>query len=106
MTQWTYLNAEQTVAHRTFGGRAYESRLVSAIELADGEEILPFVPDLQALASQARDQRNRLLTASDWTQGADAPQTLKDAWAPYRQALRDVPQQAGFPSSITWPTKP
>jgi len=28
------------------------------------------------------------------------------AWATYRQALRDVPQQAGFPSDINWPTTP
>jgi hypothetical protein len=106
MTQWTYSNAEQTVAHRTFGGAARESRLVSAIELADGEEIAPFVPDLQEMALRARGQRNQLLTESDWTQAADVPQALKDVWAPYRQALRDVPQQAGFPTDIVWPTKP
>jgi hypothetical protein len=32
--------------------------------------------------------------------------TMTDAMAAYRQALRDVPQQAGFPQTITWPTKP
>lgn len=105
MTQWTYSNAEQTVAHREVDGM-FESRLAFAIELADGEEIAPFVPDLQALASQVRDRRNQLLTESDWTQAADVPQSLKDAWAPYRQALRDVPQQTGFPTDIVWPTKP
>ena len=30
----------------------------------------------------------------------------QDAWAAYRQALLDVPQQAGFPNDVTWPTKP
>ena len=53
-----------------------------------------------------RNERNALLTASDWTQAADVPQTTKDAWATYRQALRDVPQQAGFPTNVTWPQKP
>lgn len=30
----------------------------------------------------------------------------QQAWADYRQALLDVPQQEGFPETITWPTKP
>ena len=53
-----------------------------------------------------RQQRNALLASSDWTQAADVPQATKDAWATYRQALRDVPQQAGFPENVTWPQKP
>lgn len=52
-----------------------------------------------------RNQRNYLLSASDWTQIADAPVDAT-AWAAYRQALRDVPAQAGFPYNVTWPTKP
>ncbi len=54
----------------------------------------------------ARSKRNKLLAASDWTQNADIPQSVKDLWQPYRQALRDVPQQAGFPETIDWPTPP
>ena len=49
--------------------------------------------------------RNGLLSESDWTQIADSP-VDKDAWATYRQELRDVPSQAGFPENVTWPTKP
>ena len=56
-------------------------------------------------ATNARNQRDTLLTQTDWTQVADAP-VDKAAWATYRQALRDVPQQIGFPSTITWPVKP
>lgn len=52
-----------------------------------------------------RTERNRLLTQSDWTQLPDAG-TDSAAWATYRQALRDIPQQAGFPDRVTWPTKP
>lgn len=55
--------------------------------------------------SAVRAQRNALLTASDWTQIPDAP-VDKVAWAAYRQALRDIPQQSGFPDSVTWPSKP
>lgn len=54
---------------------------------------------------QVRNQRDNLLSRSDWTQVADAP-VDKAAWATYRQALRDVPSQAGFPWTINWPTKP
>lgn len=56
-------------------------------------------------AASARSQRDTLLTQTDWTQVADAP-VDKAAWATYRQALRDVPQQIGFPTTITWPVKP
>lgn len=52
-----------------------------------------------------RNYRNKLLTDSDWTQVADAP-VDKQAWAIYRQALRDITNQPGFPTEITWPTKP
>ena len=54
----------------------------------------------------ARDKRNALLAETDWTQGADIPTTIKSAYKPYRQALRDVPLQEGFPNNILWPTKP
>lgn len=56
-------------------------------------------------AETVRQNRNNLLTASDWTQIADSP-VNKEAWATYRQALRDVPAQAGFPWNIDWPEKP
>lgn len=52
-----------------------------------------------------RMRRNGLLAASDWTQLADAP-VDRAAWAVYRQALRDVPQQASFPDVIDWPVAP
>lgn len=54
---------------------------------------------------EVRAERDRLLTSSDWTQVADAP-VDQAAWAAYRQALRDVSQQAGFPHNVTWPAKP
>lgn len=59
----------------------------------------------EAAAQAARYNRDRLLAASDWTQVADAPVDAA-AWATYRQALRDVPRQAGFPENITWPEMP
>jgi hypothetical protein len=56
-------------------------------------------------AAQIRSERNNKLSASDWTQVADAP-VDQAAWAAYRQALRDVTAQAGFPWSVEWPTQP
>lgn len=56
-------------------------------------------------ATAVRTDRDRRLAETDWTQVADAP-VDQAAWATYRQALRDVPAQAGFPWDITWPTKP
>jgi hypothetical protein len=56
-------------------------------------------------ANAVRVARNNLLKDSDWTQLADSPAD-KTAWATYRQALRDVTQQAGFPQTITWPDSP
>jgi len=56
-------------------------------------------------ATAVRTQRDKLLSESDWTQVADAP-VDQAAWATYRQSLRDVPAQSGFPHSIEWPIKP
>tara|TARA_S200002703_G_scaffold159506_1_gene173224 strand:+ start:2558 stop:3010 length:453 start_codon:yes stop_codon:yes gene_type:complete len=53
----------------------------------------------------ARSMRDKLLSESDWTQLPDAAVNASD-WTAYRQALRDVPSQSGFPNDITWPTKP
>ena len=56
-------------------------------------------------AAAVRADRNGRLAATDWTQIADSTAD-KPAWAAYRQALRDVPSQAGFPQSVTWPQEP
>ena len=66
-------------------------------------------PDERALeqeAEEARTQRDALLVESDWAVLPDAPVADEQAWKDYRQALRDVPQQTGFPTDIDWPTKP
>ena len=80
------------------------------VDLTQSEiDALPKPPSpaglLDALATQVRDKRNALLTASDWTQVADAP-VDQAAWATYRQALRDLTDQVGFPETIVWPVAP
>lgn len=59
-----------------------------------------------SLAAQVRAQRNTLLADCDWTQGRDIPKELSLVWANYRQALRDIPTQEGFPANVTFPIKP
>ena len=56
-------------------------------------------------AVNMRRTRTDKLKDCDWTQLADSP-VDKAVWATYRQALRDVPTQAGFPWNVVWPTKP
>ena len=51
-----------------------------------------------------RNQRNRLLSDTDWMALSD--NTMTPEWASYRQALRDITEQTGFPYSVVWPTKP
>lgn len=51
-------------------------------------------------------RRDAALSASDWTQLPDVPVRDQQAWARYRQALRDLPEQAGWPESVEWPTPP
>jgi len=66
-----------------------------------------YVPPFDTqIAAEARMYRNQLLSESDWTQLPDVPQALKDAWATYRQALRDITAQSGFPRNIVYPNKP
>ena len=59
-------------------------------------------------SASVRAERGNLLVASDWTQVDDSPLTniKKAEWATYRQALRDVTTQSGFPWTITWPDAP
>lgn len=55
-----------------------------------------------------REIRNRLLAESDWVEFPTSPLTdeKRAAWRVYRQALRDVTTQVGFPLEIQWPVKP
>lgn len=61
-------------------------------------------PSNDQLAKQARLKRSSLLAQSDWTQLSDVK--ADPAWQVYRQALRDVTKQEGFPNSIVWPEEP
>jgi hypothetical protein len=77
---------------------------------ATEQEIAQQIADKDAallnMPNDIRRQRDVFLAETDWTQVGDVPQAIKDKWATYRQALRDVPQQEGFPATVEWPTQP
>lgn len=60
---------------------------------------------LETASSNVRSYRSRLLSESDWTQAEDSP-VDKAAWKTYRQSLRDITAQEGFPYNVIWPTPP
>lgn len=86
-------------------------RAVSAeMPLVQGEirvDILPASLLTRIRSDQMKAERNQRLRATDWTQAPDSPldPLVKAALAAYRQQLRDLPAQAGFPD-CAWPTVP
>ena len=93
----------------------YQVAFADGVEQIDGQWFTKWsVADMDAEAIAAKDveqaaamrkQRDEKLAECDWTQVADSP-VNKSVWATYRQALRDVTTQEGFPWTITWPSKP
>ena len=58
-------------------------------------------------AANIRVRRNILLSASDWTHMvSDRVIENQAAWAAYRQDLRNITEQDGFPNSVNWPVEP
>lgn len=80
-------------------GRWTEIWLVSP---ASPDEIAQRIAEV---AQSVRATRQELLSQSDWTQLADVP-VDQAKWATYRQALRDITNQPGFPTAVDWPTAP
>jgi len=75
------------------------------ITAASAEEIAASLADK---SDEVRALRNLRLADCDWTQLPDSPLSDADktAWATYRQQLRAVPEQSGFPWNVVWPTEP
>ena len=71
---------------------------------AEAEAAYKATKDAEQSAS-VRTSRNDKLAQCDWTQLADSTAD-KTVWATYRQMLRDVTAQAGFPWNVTWPEAP
>tara|TARA_Y100000114_G_scaffold38736_1_gene34466 strand:+ start:8778 stop:9119 length:342 start_codon:yes stop_codon:yes gene_type:complete len=70
-----------------------------AEEAADGT-------DEQRDMRSLREVRNKKLAETDWTQGSDVPDAIKNAYTAYRQALRDITKTHNNPRTVVWPDKP
>jgi hypothetical protein len=84
----------------------YHKTTGSSAVFEDAEDMATW-PNFQAdpvaaTSTQVRERRNELLEASDHMALADR---ITDDWRTYRQALRDLPQQDGFPD-VTFPVAP
>jgi hypothetical protein len=100
------LNAQDVYRVRTLdkpselGKRAVKQSLPTQV---DGEWLLGW--DLVVLdEDEARVLRDTLLAATDWTANSDVTMTAEQT--AYRQALRDITDQSGFPANVTWPQEP
>lgn len=81
-----------------------EDNQVFTVEVVDKTED-DIAADIAKLASEIRAKRNQLLAETDWTQVADTSAD-KAVYAEYRQELRDITLQDGFPFNLVWPTLP
>jgi len=67
-----------------------------------------WVPNYNLYSEIIKSKRNLLLQQSDWTQFPNSPlsEEKKTEWGIYRQALRDITTQQGYPFNVIWPTQP
>jgi len=86
------------------GVEEIDSKWYTKYSVADMDDEAKTAKDAEQ-AKSVRTTRDEKLKDSDWTQVADAP-VDKTVWATYRQELRDVTKQSGFPWEVTWPTQP
>lgn len=71
------------------------------------EPLIPSPITLEDIAiDDAKAHRNALLKESDWTQNPDVPESTSALWVDYRQELRDITDQPGFPMDVVWPVPP
>jgi hypothetical protein len=107
---WLPSRIEEGIVDEKFVGSTFT---ITETEVIETKQWRKFTAEEQAeieaqKAKQVRSERNAKLTETDWTQVDDTPldNVAKNAWANYRQALRDLPDQAGFPFNVTWPAQP
>lgn len=97
----THLLPEQIAAKNNFQyGYKWDSVARTVVKELTDNEITTY------LDITARAKRYKLLLECDWTQTTDQTEATKLLWQSYRQGLRDVTSQDGFPNNIVWPIKP
>lgn len=98
----------------TFVSEEQRSLVSIGISYIDGEFIQPEPIQISITEEQesgnVREQRNILLSQSDikmlYDNWSSMSSTLQDEWVSYRQELRDITLQDGFPFDVVWPVKP
>ena len=98
---------QQVFSSVTLGWSECNEKIAKA-EAYNGEYTIETIGYGSMTAEEARAERDKLLAETDWTQVLDAPidAETREAYRAYRQALRDIPDQEGFPGTITWPELP
>jgi len=110
--QWDEIGYNEAVPVKREPFTNYETQWVKGDDLVYREESVSVVVDdiskVEDARMAAREKRDARLAATDWTQLVDCPLDDMDIvlWQSYRQALRDVPQQEGFPLNVDWPEEP
>ena len=104
---WLPVRLEEGVVDEKFVGSTFAINPTEVIETKQwrkytDEEV---AENNAQKASQVRSERNKKLADTDWTQLADAPVDSL-AWSNYRQQLRDLTTQPGFPHVVVWPNTP
>ena len=87
------------------GVEQVDGRWFTKWSVADMDEDARAAKDAEQ-ARSVRADRNKKLQETDWSQGKDIPDSISEPWAVYRQELRDLTKQPGFPWEVVWPTKP
>lgn len=118
LTGWTYIDEGtgdrfNLCQSHYFAGGLYTMDGVPRYKLEDGKPLLRSENEVAAdrqpiIAAHARALRDKLLLETDWTQVLDAPvdTDTREVYRVYRQSLRDIPEQEGFPLTIVWPERP
>jgi hypothetical protein len=65
-----------------------------------------WILDTVGLEASIIAKRDWFLSSTDWSQAPDINPDVKQKYAEYRQLLKDIPQQPGYPGDIVWPTAP
>lgn len=121
--QWTCKEHDQFLAKLRLENQSDPVGFYVATEVPDDSEIYKylielyrsgklkikeFVENVDLLKINIRAQRNALLSETDYLVNNDYPisESDKNSIRTYRQALRDIPQQRGFPKNVVWPEKP
>ncbi len=116
-TTFTVINNSNNLGFSTSSAQA-ENEYLNSVQWKKPDGVLTMTPSDFVLdysvvgpvleLMMLREERDKKLAASDWTQFNDSPlsDSKKTEWSTYRQALRDITSSTQSIFSVTWPTEP